>query len=262
MSLSSSLKKPIRTLQTNFPELIDAKFAVQREMRRRLRYPHERDFKALRNLPVAPNQLFLDVGSNRGQSIDSIRLYGEEREIQAFEPNPILCDRLKALFADMPGVRIRNFGLGDADRTLPLHVPYYRGFMFDSLGSFDEEHATWWLRNGALYGFRPELLRVEPVICKTKRLDDLNLAPFFIKLDVQGFEFPALVGGEQTIAQYRPILLVEVPKQPEINLLRRHGYDIYRYARGRFIKGQRGAPNSFFLTPDKAELVADRIKAV
>ncbi len=257
MLVIKKAKKLIRTLQTNFPGLIDAKYAVQREMRRRLRYPHERDFKALRNLPVAPNQLFLDVGSNRGQSIDSIRLYGEEREIQAFEPNPMLCDRLNAMFAGMPSVRIRNFGLGDADRTLPLHVPYYRGFMFDGRASFDEECATC----SALYGFRPELVRVETVICKTKRLDDLNLAPFFIKLDVQGFEFPALVGGEQTIAQYRPILLVEGPKQPEINLLRRHGYDISRYAGGRLIKGQRGAPNSFFLTPDKAELVADGVRA-
>src|SRR5690606_24948980 len=40
-------------------------------------------------------------------------------------------------------------------------------------------------------------------------LDSLNLAPDFIKLDVEGMEWHALKGGEHTIRTHRPIIMLE-----------------------------------------------------
>ena len=40
-------------------------------------------------------------------------------------------------------------------------------------------------------------------------LDSLGLAPDFIKLDVEGCEYTALIGGEQTIRTYRPVIMLE-----------------------------------------------------
>ena len=43
-----------------------------------------------------------------------------------------------------------------------------------------------------------------------QRLDDLNLpSADFIKIDVEGFEYNVLVGGEQYIKSSYPILVVE-----------------------------------------------------
>ena len=42
----------------------------------------------------------------------------------------------------------------------------------------------------------------------TRRLDDLNLNPSFVKLHLEGAEFRALIGGMQTLIRNRPILAV------------------------------------------------------
>lgn len=42
------------------------------------------------------------------------------------------------------------------------------------------------------------------------RLDSLNLAPFdYVKIDCEGYEYNILIGAEQTIKRYRPVIVVE-----------------------------------------------------
>jgi len=45
---------------------------------------------------------------------------------------------------------------------------------------------------------------------KTICLDDINEQPLFIKLDVEGCEYKALIGAERLIKTYRPILYIEL----------------------------------------------------
>jgi len=40
-------------------------------------------------------------------------------------------------------------------------------------------------------------------------LDSLHLAPDFIKIDIEGMEYHALLGGEQTIRTHKPIIIIE-----------------------------------------------------
>lgn len=49
-------------------------------------------------------------------------------------------------------------------------------------------------------------------------LDSLRLAPDFVKIDVEGMEYAVLIGGEQTIRTYRPVVMLE-----ENGLNRRYG---------------------------------------
>lgn len=49
-------------------------------------------------------------------------------------------------------------------------------------------------------------------------IDSLNLTPDFLKLDVEGMEFHAIVGAEQTIRAHRPVVILE-----ENGLNRRYG---------------------------------------
>ena len=49
-------------------------------------------------------------------------------------------------------------------------------------------------------------------------LDSLNLAPDFVKIDVEGMEWHTLMGGEQTIRRHRPVVMFE-----ENGLNRRYG---------------------------------------
>lgn len=209
MTLPASLRRRLRTWQTRFPALQDAKFDAARLANRLLRRPFDRDFGLLRHLVPAAGECFLDVGANRGQSIDAMRLFHPRQRIVAFEPNGFLAARLQRRLAGDPQVEVRNLGLSDADLEAPLHVPFYRGWMFDGLSSFDRTAAESWLNADRIVGFDPRLLRIETVPCVLRRLDAFDLTPAFIKIDVQSFEPQVLRGAEATLRRCAPVLMIE-----------------------------------------------------
>ncbi|MBL8351855.1 MAG: FkbM family methyltransferase [Burkholderiaceae bacterium] len=249
------IKKALRTLQVEFPFLLEWKFQTMRRLRSALNLPFERDFAAIPLLSPPPDALFLDVGANRGQSTDAILMMVPGARVQLFEPNHQLFVRLQGIFASLPHVVQHNFGLGDEKTEAVLHVPFYKQWMFDGLASFDEHEARDWL-DGRMYFFKSSHVRVEKSICRVQRLDDMALRPFFVKIDVQGFELNVLKGGRQTLIEHKPVLLIEAPSPAIIEFLAALGYEPYAFDAGRFHRGRRGRLNTFFLTPDKAAAIA------
>jgi hypothetical protein len=78
-------------------------------------------------------------------------------------------------------------------------------------------------------------------------LDNLNLAPDFIKIDIQGFELQALRGGHRTLERHRPALLIETPGDEIIQYLSNFCYQSYVYQGGRLVEGHQHGRNSFFV---------------
>jgi FkbM family methyltransferase len=249
------VKMLLRTLQINFPVLLDAKFDLMRRYRNSRRIPFDRDFYGIRLFPIDEDALFLDVGANRGQSTDAILMLTKSNRILLFEPNPLLCERLHRQFEGDKRVVVNEFGLGNRTSEQPLHIPFYKRWMFDGLASFDREKAGTWLEGRILF-FKEKHLSLQEVMCKIRRLDDLNLAPFLVKLDVQGYEFEVIQGGEQTIRTHEPVLLIESP--PDYNIisfLDKIGYAFYTFRDNKFIRGVAEGNNTFFMTERMASLV-------
>ena len=253
------MKKLLRTLQVQFPYLLDAKFKLMRFLRNILRIPFENDFYALSLFPDVEDALFLDVGANRGQSSDAILMKRKNIWIYLFEPNELLAEKLKGMFGHNERIVINNFGLGDENTHGILVVPFYKKWMFDGLASFDEDKARNWLK-GRVYFYSERFLTLHKSKCQIKILDELELAPFFIKLDIQGYEYRALKGGERTLRAHEPVLLVESPDDATINYLNRLGYQPYAFTQGKFILGLKGKSNTFFMTEEKSYLVRNHIE--
>lgn len=242
-------KKLFRTAQAYLPLSRDRFDAAQAAMLRWLRRPHEADFAAIAVLPMRKRPLFLDVGANRGQSIQSMRLVRPDARIEAFEPNPRLAERLAAQFG--PGVRVHALGLSDSAGTIDLHIPHYRGMSYDGLASLDRDYAAGWLNAESVYGFDARRLAIETVTCRSARLDDLGLDPDFIKLDVEGHELAVLRGATETLAASHPALLVENghANREIIAFLGRLGYRPRFFEKHRFVEAPlRPKLNCFFLT--------------
>lgn len=78
-----------------------------------------------------------------------------------------------------------------------------------------------------------------------KTLDSFNLAPTFMKIDTEGYEYNILLGGEQTVKKYKPVIIVEQkPKKGSnfglndteaVELLRSWGYTMKRAISGDYI---------------------------
>jgi FkbM family methyltransferase len=251
-----TMKKLARTLITFFPGIKNQVYLLKRFLQSAFDVSIDEDFKAIKLFPDKPNALYLDVGGNQGAVIDTLLLKNKNCRVYSFEPNPEVYRLTSSRFKNNPRVDVFNFGLGKEEGEFKLYVPVYRGYEFDGLGSLDSNFDDVWLAE-SIFFFNQKFLSVHEVNCNIKRLDDLDLDPFFIKIDVEGFELEVLLGGEKTIEKSRPIMLVEsVEKDGKIMaFVEKFGYKIYRYWKGNFIPGEQGSPNSFLMTDDKFDLL-------
>ena len=87
---------------------------------------------------------------------------------------------------------------------------------------------------------------------RSRRWTRRSSRPAFIKIDVQGGELAVLHGGEQTIADHRPILLIEAPKQEhESHFFPRFGYRPYGFDGTVLKRDDTSQSNAFFISPDR-----------
>lgn len=171
--------------------------------------PHEGDFSGFRHFP-GPNGLFLDVGANSGESVLSFRLFNRTAPILSIEPNPYHQPDLEFLKHWIGDFDYLLCGAGDTSGWTTIYVPVYRDLPLTGEASFYREQAlaNYWLQE-QVGAQGPDAVRLHEVSVEVKRLDDLTLRPRFIKIDVQGFESKVVAGLRQTIAECRPVLLLE-----------------------------------------------------
>lgn len=248
------MKKVFRSIQTLFPYLHDLRFSLMLAMIRLTKVPHEKDFHAVKMFRPKPDQVFIDVGSNRGEAISSMLTANHPNQIIGFEPNPLIFEKLRNLVRQNDHVTVHNYGLGSKNQDLTLYVPFYRKWMFDGLGSFKYEAARDWLKS-RMWQFDEKKLTVRELDCKIRKLDDFKLKPYFIKIDVQGFELEVLKGGRKTIEANKPILLIESASQEVKKFLEQLGYRFFGFTDGELVEGI-GGINTFCLTPERYTEIA------
>lgn len=257
--MNERFKRVLRTVQSETPFLKEAKEICYFYARRRLRIPHENDFKILKFIYSGLRGCYVDVGANRGQSIESILLFKPEAEIISFEANPNLAKKLIARYRAQKNVRVVAAGLADSPGEFTLFVPSYRGVVYDALASFDKHLAASWLSEKTIVGFRPQELRISELRCGVTTLDSQQLSPAFIKVDVEGYEYNVLWGAQETLRKYEPVLLVESFRNDPrtVNVAEELGYEEYHCEGTGFRRGApTGGPNSFLITRGRwSELV-------
>jgi FkbM family methyltransferase len=251
-----SYRKLMRTVQSYFPPAADLKTVLYRAERKLLQKPHESEFEILKYLRFPDGECLVDVGANQGQSIESIRLFNKNTKLIAFEPNSLLAQRLRRRYAKYASrTEIRPCGLSDVHETEELHVPIYRGYVYDGLASFDRDAAERWLNSDTVYLFSRKRLHLDKLRCDVETLDEQKLAPGFIKIDVQGLEGKVIKGGLATLKEFEPVLLLESPgRSAEMELtLRKLGYREFRWERGRLRAGRGNSWMWLFLTERRLE---------
>ncbi|HYE34628.1 FkbM family methyltransferase [Methylocaldum sp.] len=251
------LKKTMVWIELCVPYCNKYKADVKRLTRKIIRRPHEQDFEAVRYFSEQEGDVYVDVGANYGQTIESILLYKPEAKIISFEANPRLAKLLGELYANKLNIEIKSYGLGNRNSECDLFVPHYRDLAFEGLASFKKEQAINAVGKDIMLKFKPQYLHVAELRCEIKTLDSFELSPFFVKLDIEGGEYDAIKGGISTIRRHLPILLIEGVKEGDrvFCLLQDLGYKHYRYKSGNFYLGQFGSPNSFFIPDSRLDRI-------
>lgn len=252
------MKRQLRNMQTLVPWVRPFKFGLYNFMTRQFGLRIDPDFLILNHLPTVRS--VLDVGGNWGQSIYAVRRLRPEAEIASFEPNPILAERLARSFAADSKVTIHNLALSSQRGTMTLHVPIYRGFVYDGLASLDAGEAETWLNSRRVANFDPAKLSIRSFDVSVEQIDNLGLRPDFIKIDVQGHELAVLQGAENTLAS-APVILLESVSEAIVDHLARFALKPYGLAGGELVENLLSTVNTVFMTDKTAESTGLRRRA-
>jgi FkbM family methyltransferase len=144
--------------------------------------PYEQSM--LRSIVGRADGLIVDAGANIGNH--SLYLAAHGYEVVAFEPDPVLAIAI-AFSAELnrfDNIRVEPFALGSAKTTARIV-------------------------RGPEGNIGAQSLKLDRVGVPVVPLDEYELSPSVIKIDVEGMEMYVLAGAKETIARSRPFLYVE-----------------------------------------------------
>ena len=155
---------------------------------------------------LRPGMTVIDVGANIGEiSITTAKRVGRTGHVIAFEPVDTIADQLQTNAArnHLNQITVVRAGLSDAPAD---NVPVYA-----SCGQDDPDDENGGL--GTLFGGKngvSELQRIHittlDIWVNAHQIDRIDL----VKIDIEGAELPCLKGGERTLRQFRPVLIIEI----------------------------------------------------
>ena len=142
---------------------------------------------------MGADSLGIDGGAHQGEFLRQMLRVAPRGRHYAFEPLPVFAEELEQGF---PSVRVRPWALGKESGTASFcHVindPGYSG-----------------LRERTYDRPDPELRNLEVRVVRLDDVLDEGDAPAFIKLDLEGGEYDALLGAEETLRRHRPVIVFE-----------------------------------------------------
>jgi FkbM family methyltransferase len=176
--------------------------------------------------------IFVDVGANIGYfTAWGAALVGKEGQVHSFEPSPLIFNYLQQLSLRNPDYKIIVNPYAVGDKTGIFEMDYTDPLSGNNtfVPQFLEEHHI--KKTGSI---KVSMIRLDEYI-KSHNLNNIAL----IKIDVEGYEFPVLIGMEGYFksSSNRPIIICEIhpdayPLQGYtlsqfMEYMKKYGYEAY-----------------------------------
>jgi FkbM family methyltransferase len=140
---------------------------------------------------VKPGDTVLDVGANIGLfTIEGAQAIGPSGSLIAIEAAPSHANSVResASLNQMTNVEVVSVAVGDSDGEATLTLPRDTNFGMFTLGAVDGDES-----------FKVPVKRIDDIVAGRK-ID-------FIKMDIEGSEYRALLGAKETLRSRPPILI-------------------------------------------------------
>ena len=157
---------------------------------------------------------FIDIGANLGQYLFKAEKLIEKENIYAFEPHPLLYKRLRNIFK---GPHIFPYAVSSNNEKSQFKIPFFDEREIHTRGTLKTDYVDVSETDFKLISV--DVIKLDSFI-KTLGLKNITL----IKIDVEGAEMDVIEGAWDTLAQYQPILIIEIEQQ-------HHQTDIHTFIR-------------------------------
>ena len=147
---------------------------------------------------LRPGDVFLDLGANLGlYSLHASRIVGESGKVISFEPFSTNFNALKEHVAmnQLSNVQLEKLAVGKESGMITLYLNESEGNLGMVTASYIENAIKEEVKIVSIDAYRKE-----------KKLQKVD----FIKIDIEGFEYPTLLGMENTLNAYLPSILIEI----------------------------------------------------
>lgn len=177
--------------------------------------------------------VIVDGGAHKGAFVDALRKVSQRPRFLCIEPDPLLAAGLREKFAGDASVHVLQAALGSSRGTATFHINRSRAC--NSLAS----------SGGLTTGVLGDLMTtIETIDVEVTTLDDAMVdarlpACDILKLDLQGHDLQALIGGSETLKSakvvivevwYAPVYAGTVTYLTICDLLQKSGFSIYSLA--------------------------------
>ncbi len=155
---------------------------------------------------VRTDEVFLDGGANIGFYSLLVARLATNGEVHSFEPTPSTFTLLEKNLSNISSVTLNNVALFDKETEIDF-TDYGLGY-----NAFNSIH----LRDSGIKELegKDRKIRVHALTldsyCETR-----DIVPTFIKLDLEGSEYFAILGAKNVLEKYRPTLSIEVAGDKE-----------------------------------------------
>lgn len=192
---------------------------------------------------VAKNQIFFDIGAHFGYyTLLAHHLVEPGGQVHAFEPTPSTYAILQSNVANRQNIFLNDCAAFCECTTLPFHD---YGPTYSAYNSFKKARFSGPFHK-LVRGPTPNTISVQTTTVD-EYVESTQAAPNFVKIDAESTEREVLKGMQETLADYRPIVSLEVgdmdipdtPRSREtISFLLDRGYRAYEYRDGHIIPHQ------------------------
>jgi FkbM family methyltransferase len=170
----------------------------------------------------------IDVGSNKGQSIEFFKSITDQIEIYGFEPNKKLFTKLADKYKTFKNIHLFNLGISSTNGKLVFHENVLdETSTFEQL-NFDSEYL---IKKAKILGVKKDQLIVDSYEVNVTTLDDFlkkhpNVLFDVLKIDVEGHELQALKGLFTGTLKNHPVRFIQLESHNDDMYLHKSAADI------------------------------------
>lgn len=168
------------------------------------KYIPEKDFDYRKNLyrtHFRINQI-IDVGANKGQYAHSIFKYGFNGIVHSIEPLPELYNYLK--LKESSNWRIYNYAIGAQQKTIKFFK--YSNIVSSSILKNSNSPYSREVNSEIIESFEVQMTTLDSLFAESFSYQDR----VWIKLDVQGYEWEAIIGAHKVLDNFTHVLEIEL----------------------------------------------------